>query len=105
VLVEHPAIVEAAVVPQPDDTRLAIAKAYVALAAGWPANAETARAIMEYVRDRVAPHLRVRRVEFYELPKTISGKIRRVELRHREENAHVAGAPISTEYRYEDLVR
>jgi acetyl-CoA synthetase len=105
VLVEHPAIVEAAVVPQPDDTRLAIAKAYVALAAGWPANAETARAIMEYVRDRVAPHLRVRRVEFYELPKTISGKIRRVELRHREESAHVAGTPISTEYRYEDLVR
>jgi acetyl-CoA synthetase len=105
VLVEHPAIVEAAVVPQPDETRLAIAKAYVALAAGWPANAETARAIMEYVRERVAPQLRVRRVEFYELPKTISGKIRRVELRRREESAHVAGTPISTEYRYEDLVR
>jgi acetyl-CoA synthetase len=105
VLVEHPAIVEAAVVPQPDDTRLAIAKAYVALAAGWPANAETAWAIMDYVRERVAPHLRVRRIEFYELPKTISGKIRRGELRRREESAHVAGTPISTEYRYEDLVR
>jgi acetyl-CoA synthetase len=104
VLIEHPAIVEAAVVPQPDDTRLAIPKAYVALATGWPHNAETARAIMEYVRDRVAPHLRVRRVEFYELPKTISGKIRRVELRRREENARAAGTPISTEYRYEDLL-
>ncbi len=104
VLIEHPAIVEAAVVPQPDDTRLATPKAYIALAADWPANADTARAIMEYVRDRVAPHLRVRRIEFYELPKTISGKIRRVELRRREENAHGTGAPITTEYRYEDLV-
>ena len=104
VLIEHPAIVEAAVVPQPDDTRLAIPKAYVALAAGWPANAETARTIMEFVRDRVAPHLRVRRVEFYELPKTISGKIRRVDLRRREERTHVAGTPDSAEYRYEDLV-
>jgi len=104
VLIEHPAIVEAAVVPQPDDTRLAIPKAYIALAAGWPANAETAREIMEFVRDRVAAHLRVRRVEFYELPKTISGKIRRVDLRRREEGVQVAGAPIAAEYRYEDLV-
>ncbi len=104
VLVEHPAIVEAAVVPQPDDTRLAIPKAYIALAAGWPDNAETARAIMEYVRDRVAPHLRVRRIEFDELPKTISGKIRRVDLRRREEAAHATGAAATTEYRYEDLV-
>jgi acetyl-CoA synthetase len=104
VLIEHPAIVEAAVVPQPDDTRLAIPKAYIALAAGWPDNAETAGAIMAYVRDRVAPHLRVRRVEFYELPKTISGKIRRVELRRREETAQATGAATTTEYRYEDLV-
>jgi acetyl-CoA synthetase len=104
VLIEHPAIVEAAVVPQPDDTRLAIPKAYIARAADWPANADTARVIMEYVRDRVAPHLRVRRVEFFELPKTISGKIRRVELRRREDGAHAAGSPITTEYRYEDLV-
>jgi acetyl-CoA synthetase len=104
VLIEHPAIVEAAVVPQPDDTRLAIPKAYIALAADWAANAETAKEIMEYVRDRVAAHLRVRRIEFYELPKTISGKIRRVELRRREEGAHVAGTANSAEYRYEDLV-
>jgi acetyl-CoA synthetase len=104
VLIEHPAIVEAAVVPQPDNTRLAIPKAYVALAADWPANAETAKAIMEFVRDRVAPHLRVRRVEFYELPKTISGKIRRVDLRRREQGAHAAGTASSAEYRYEDLV-
>jgi acetyl-CoA synthetase len=55
---------------------------------------------MEYARDHLAPYLKVRRVEFYELPKTISGKIRRVELRRREETAQ----PIETEYRYEDLV-
>ena len=104
VLIEHPAVMEAAVVPQPDDTRLAVPKAYIALAADWPDSAETARAIMEYVRDRVAAHLRVRCVEFYELPKTISGKIRRVELRQREEAAHASGAATTTGYRYEDLV-
>lgn len=73
----------------------------------WPPNGRrtpTLRVIMEYVRDRVAPYLRVRRVEFSELAKTISGKIRRVELRRREDAAHFAGTPITTEYRYEDLV-
>ncbi|GAB2685527.1 AMP-binding protein [Nocardia thraciensis] len=102
VLIEHPAVVEAAVVPQPDDTRLAVPKAYVALAAGWEPGPETARAILEYARDHLAPYLRIRRIEFAELPKTISGKIRRVELRQREEQA--AGTPIDTEYRYEDLL-
>jgi acetyl-CoA synthetase len=100
VLIEHPAVVEAAVVPQPDETRLCVPKAYVSLAEGWQPSAETARQIMEYARDHLAPYLKVRRVEFYELPKTISGKIRRVELRRREETAQ----PIETEYRYEDLV-
>ncbi|HET6732143.1 AMP-binding protein [Mycobacterium sp.] len=104
VLIEHPAVVEAAVVPQPDDTRLAVPKAYVSLADGWDADADTAKAIMEYARDHLAPYLKVRRVEFYELPKTISGKIRRVELRRREDEAHRCGAPITTEHRYEDLV-
>jgi acetyl-CoA synthetase len=104
VLIEHPAVVEAAVVPQPHDTRLTIPKAYVALAQGWAADADTARAIMEYARDHLAPYLKVRRVEFFELPKTISGKIRRVELRTREDEAHRSGSPIDTEHRYEDLV-
>ena len=104
VLIEHPAVVEAAVVPQPDETRLCVPKAYVSLADGWEPNAETARQIMEYARDHLAPYLKVRRVEFYELPKTISGKIRRVELRRREETAHAEGSPIETEHRYEDLV-
>jgi acetyl-CoA synthetase len=100
VLIEHPAVVEAAVVPQPDETRLCVPKAYISLAEGWPPTAETARQIMEYARDHLAPYLKVRRVEFYELPKTISGKIRRVELRRREETTQ----PIETEFRYEDLV-
>lgn len=104
VLIEHPAVVEAAVVPQPDDTRLAVPKAYVALAEGWEANADTAKDVMAYARDHLAPYLKVRRVEFFDLPKTISGKIRRVELRKREDAAHEAGEPISTEYRYEDLL-
>ncbi|MDF2825735.1 MAG: AMP-dependent synthetase [Mycobacterium sp.] len=104
VLIEHPAVVEAAVVPQPDATRLAVPKAYVALAAGWAEGEETARAILEHARDNLAPYLKVRRVEFFELPKTISGKIRRVELRRREEDAHQAGTPIDSEYRYEDLI-
>ena len=104
VLIEHPAVVEAAVVPQPDPTRLCVPKAYVSLAEGWTPNAETAKQIMEYARDHLAPFLKVRRVEFYELPKTISGKIRRVELRRREETAHADGTPIETEHRYEDLV-
>ncbi|MFE3192571.1 AMP-binding protein [Nocardia sp. NPDC059240] len=104
VLIEHPAVVEAAVVPQPDDTRLAVPKAYVSLAAGWEPNRETARAILEYARDHLAPYLRVRRLEFTELPKTISGKIRRVDLRRREEQAHAAGETLSTEYRYEDVL-
>lgn len=104
VLIEHPAVVEAAVVPQPDRTRLAVPKAYVALAEGWSADDATARAIFEHARDHLAPYLKVRRVEFFDLPKTISGKIRRVELRRREDEAHTSGRPIETEYRYEDLV-
>ncbi|MCV7366494.1 AMP-dependent synthetase [Mycolicibacterium duvalii] len=104
VLIEHPAVVEAAVVPQPDDTRLAVPKAYVALADGWAADEQTARSIFEYSRAHLAPYLKVRRIEFHELPKTISGKIRRVDLRRREEDAHASGAAIPTEYRYEDLI-
>jgi acetyl-CoA synthetase len=103
VLVEHPAVMEAAVVPQPDPTRLNVPKAYVALAAGWEPDRDTALAILRHARENLAPYLRVRRLEFYELPKTISGKIRRVDLRRREEEAAAAHAPIATEYRYEDF--
>ena len=84
VLIEHPAVAEAAVVPAPDALRLAIPKAYVALVAGAEPDAETALSIFRHLRARLAPYKRVRRLEFAELPKTISGKIRRVELRRAE---------------------
>src|SRR6476659_7333872 len=95
VLIEHPAVAEAAVVPAPDATRLAVPKAYIALAPGWEPSAETAREILGHARSHLAPYLRVRRIEFYELPKTISGKIRRVELRDREQQAFAAGRALS----------
>jgi acetyl-CoA synthetase len=95
VLIEHPAVAEAAVVPTPDPVRLAVPKAYVALTPGHEPTRETALEILKYARDHLAPYLRVRRLEFYELPKTISGKIRRVELRAREEE----GAGVDTEFR------
>ena len=91
VLIEHQAVAEAAVVPSPDPTRLAVPKAYVVLAPGYPPTAQTAESILSYARTHLAPYKRVRRIEFAELPKTISGKIRRVELRGREDVAHGAG--------------
>jgi acetyl-CoA synthetase len=91
VLIEHPAVAEAAVVPSPDATRLAVPKAYVVLAPGHEPTAETAQAILAYAREHLAPYKRIRRIEFAELPKTISGKIRRVELRGRESTAHGTG--------------
>lgn len=91
VLIEHEAVAEAAVVPSPDPLRLAVPKAYVTLAAGAEPTAETALAILSYARQRLAPYKRVRRLEFSGLPKTISGKIRRVELRTQEDERHAAG--------------
>jgi acetyl-CoA synthetase len=84
VLVEHPAVQEAAVVPSHDPKRLSVPKAFVMLAPGHAADAATALDILQYVRRHVSPYMRVRRLEFGELPKTISGKIRRGELRNVE---------------------
>ena len=100
VLIEHPAVVESAVVPSPDPVRLAVVKAYVALAPGVEASRETALSILEYARDHLAPYQRVRRLEFFDLPKTISGKIRRVELRQREIDAD---SPPDREWRIEQF--
>jgi acetyl-CoA synthetase len=88
VLLEHEAVAEAAVVPSPDPVRLAVPTAYVVLAAGWSPDSETAQAIFAHARAHLAPFLRVRRIEFAELPKTISGKIRRVQLREAEKAKH-----------------
>lgn len=88
VLIEHPAVAEAAVVPSPDPLKLSVPKAFVVLAPGYPASPETAEDILRYCREHLAPFKRIRRLEFAELPKTISGKIRRVELRRAEELRH-----------------
>ena len=88
VLIEHEAVAEAAVVPSPDPVRLAVPKAYVVLRGGFEPNAETAEDILRFCRENLAPYKRIRRIEFSDLPKTISGKIRRVELRARERELH-----------------
>jgi acetyl-CoA synthetase len=93
VLIEHPAVAEAAVVPSPDPVRLAVPKAYVVLAAGHSPSREMAFDILRYAREHLAPYKRIRRLEFAELPKTISGKIRRVELRADEAAAVESGTP------------
>jgi acetyl-CoA synthetase len=85
VLIEHPAVAEAAVVPSPDALKLAVPKAFVSLVAGATADEATAHDILRFCRDKLSAYKRVRRLEFAELPKTISGKIRRVELRRAEE--------------------
>lgn len=78
--------------PAPDPIRLAVPKAYVVQSAGWEPSRETALSILRNVRENVGPYLRVRRLEFSDLPKTTSGKIRRIELRNREENDPEAAA-------------
>jgi acetyl-CoA synthetase len=90
VLIEHPAVAEAAVVPSPDPMRLAVPKAFVVLAPGWSPDRDTAYAVLRHARENLAAYKRVRRLEFTELPKTISGKIRRVELCARGEGLHTA---------------
>lgn len=82
-LLEHEAVAEAAVVPAPDPLRLAVPKAYIVLADGWEPGEDTAKALFAHSRAVLAPYKRVRRIEFAELPKTVSGKIRRIELRER----------------------
>ena len=100
VLIEHPAVAEAAVVPAPDPVRLAVPKAYVTLTPGSEPSAETAFSILRHAREQLAPFKRVRRLEFAELPKTISGKIRRVDLRRQEEERTERG---ETEFREDDF--
>ncbi len=103
VLLEHDAVVEAAVVPSPDPVRLAVPKAYVTLANGWPADSKTAQEILKYARENLAPYKRIRRLEFAELPKTISGKIRRVDLRAREVEIHHDDLNVEGEWSDDDF--
>ena len=84
VLIEHPAVAEAAVVPSPDPIRLSVPKAFVSLRSGFEPDRDLAHSILQFARGRLAAFQRIRAIEFYDLPKTISGKIRRVELRRME---------------------
>ena len=102
-LIEHPAVAEAAVVPSPDPLRLAVPKAFLVLAQGHAADRETALAVFRHVRAHLAPFKRVRRLEFADLPKTISGKIRRVELRAAEQDRRAAGSRAAAEFWEEDF--
>ncbi|MBO0804904.1 MAG: AMP-binding protein [Nocardiopsaceae bacterium] len=103
VLIEHEAVAEAAVVPSPDPIRLAVPKAYVLLAGSATPAPELARDILAFCRARVAPYKRIRRIEFADLPKTVSGKIRRVELRTREADESRPRPRGTTEFWEEDF--
>ena len=91
-LIEHAAVAEAAVVPSPDPVRGFVPKAYVIVAPGHEPTAATAAAIFKFLKERVSPYKMIRRIEFADLPKTISGKIRRVELRGLESKRPASGA-------------
>lgn len=102
-LIEHPAVAEAAVVPSPDPRRTIVPKAFIALAQGHAPDRATALAIFRHLREHLAPFKRVRRLEFADLPKTISGKIRRVELRAGEAERRRAGARGPAEFWEDDF--
>lgn len=102
VLIEHEAVLEAAIVPSPDPLRLSVPKAFITLRAGYEPAPQLAQSIFSFAKERLAPYKRIRRIEFTELPKTLSGKIRRVELRKLElVNAATVRRP--DEYREEDF--
>lgn len=106
VVIEHPLVAEVAVVPSPDPIRLAVPKAYVSLVDGAEPSAEVAESILRHCRDGLAPYKRIRRLEFHNLPKTVSGKIRRVELRKREDQMHATdggATTVPTEYADSDF--
>ena len=104
VLLEHEAVAEAAVVPSPDPIRLAVPKAYVLLTAGAERSRETALSIFAHLQSRLAPFKRIRRLELVsELPKTISGKIRRVQLRRLEHEDNRTDHLRGAEFREEDF--
>ena len=103
VLIEHAAVAEAAVVPSPDARRLAVPKAFIVLKAGHAPSAETAASLFGFLRKRVPPYKRIRCIQFTDLPKTVSGKIRRVELRMQEQARRRSGQWAENEYWEKDL--
>jgi acetyl-CoA synthetase len=103
VLIEHPAVMEAAVVPSPDPLRGLVPKAFVIAAPGHAADAGTAADIFAFLKARLAGYKMIRRIEFSDLPKTISGKIRRVELRVREQTKPAEGGQAAGEFLESDF--
>ena len=103
VLIEHPAVAEAAVVPSPDPVRGHVPKAFVITAPGHAADEATAASIFRFLRERLAGYKLIRRIEFSDLPKTISGKIRRVELRGQETGRPASGRRSGAEFLEEDF--
>ncbi|MSO82108.1 MAG: AMP-dependent synthetase [Acidobacteria bacterium] len=102
-LIAHPAVAEAAVVPSPDPLRHAVPKAFVMLSAGYEPTPELAKDIFSFLRKSLAPYKRIRRLEFATLPKTISGKIRRVELRALEAQRRAGGERAAMEFVEDDF--
>jgi acetyl-CoA synthetase len=102
-LIEHPAVAEAAVVPSPDPLRLSVPKAFLVLRADVTPSPDVALALFRFVRERLAPYKRIRRIEFADLPKTISGKIRRVELRTLESQRRASGERGALEFWEQDF--
>ena len=104
ILLEHEDVAEAAIVPSPDPIRLAVPKAYILLVGGREPSREAALSIFTHIQARLAPFKRIRRIEIVsELPKTISGKIRRVQLRRMEQEDDRDNALRGREYREEDF--
>ena len=89
--------------PAPDPVRTSVPKAFISLAPAVIPGAELALDVFRHIAKTLAPYKRVRRLEFGELPKTISGKIRRVELRRLELERFATGAHVKAEFREEDF--
>jgi acetyl-CoA synthetase len=105
VLIEHEAVAEAAIVPSPDDIRLSVPKAFVLLVGSAQPTRDTAASILKYCNTRLAPFKRIRRLEFVtELPKTISGKIRRTQLRKVEYEGAAAEVTRGVEFHEKDVL-
>jgi acetyl-CoA synthetase len=103
VLLQHEAVTAAAVVPSAEPDGLVVPKAVIELDDGFVAGDALAEEVLRFTRARLAPYQRIRRVEFADLPKTMTGKIRRVELRQREENLRSQGKRAASEFWEEDF--
>ena len=99
----NPTDAEAAVVPSADPVRGVVPKAFLILKPGQVPGRELALEIFKFVRRRLAPFKRVRRLEFSDLPKTISGKIRRAQLRTLEAERRQKGERAEQEYWQEEF--